>query len=70
MWEFIEASGILGVGIFLSQLLLIVVPVLPYIPQYIEIRRTRDASGFSLYVCLGLISSAAIRIGYWYASLS
>jgi hypothetical protein len=65
MWEAIEESGILGFGLFIAQVLLIIAPVAPYVPQYMEIRRTRDASGFSLYVCLALMSSASIRIAYW-----
>ncbi|XP_011300185.1 PQ-loop repeat-containing protein 1 isoform X1 [Fopius arisanus] len=40
--------------------------VVPYIPQYREIRRKDDAEGFSLYVCLALLIANTLRIIYWF----
>lgn len=39
--------------------------VVPFIPQYREIRRKGDAEGFSLYVCLVLLVSNILRILFW-----
>ncbi|PSN43043.1 PQ-loop repeat-containing protein 1 [Blattella germanica] len=40
--------------------------VVPYIPQYREIKRTEDAEGFSLFVCLALLVANTLRILYWF----
>lgn len=42
--------------------------VAPYIPQYRQIKRTQDAEGFSLYVCLALLIANTLRILFWYVS--
>ena len=39
--------------------------VVPYIPQYRKIRKTRDAEGFSVYVCLVLLIANILRIFFW-----
>ena len=39
--------------------------VVPYIPQYREIKRKEDAEGFSLYVCLALLIANSLRIFFW-----
>uniref|UniRef100_A0A3Q2PQX3 Solute carrier family 66 member 2 n=1 Tax=Fundulus heteroclitus TaxID=8078 RepID=A0A3Q2PQX3_FUNHE len=36
--------------------------VVPYIPQYRDIRRTQNAEGFSAYVCLVLLVANILRI--------
>ncbi|KAL4629930.1 PQ-loop repeat-containing protein 1 isoform X1 [Arapaima gigas] len=36
--------------------------VIPYIPQYRDIRRTQNAQGFSTYVCLVLLVANILRI--------
>lgn len=40
--------------------------VIPYIPQYKEIKRKEDAEGFSLYVCLTLLIANTLRILFWF----
>ncbi|XP_041973791.1 solute carrier family 66 member 2 isoform X2 [Aricia agestis] len=40
--------------------------VAPYIPQYRHIRKTQDAEGFSLYVCLTLLIANTLRILFWF----
>ncbi|XP_072936853.1 solute carrier family 66 member 2 isoform X1 [Epargyreus clarus] len=40
--------------------------VAPYIPQYRQIKRTQDADGFSLYVCLTLLIANTLRILFWF----
>ena len=39
--------------------------VVPYIPQYRTIRKTRDAEGFSTFVCLVLLVANILRILFW-----
>lgn len=39
--------------------------VVPYIPQYREIKKKEDAEGFSLYVCLALLIANSLRIFFW-----
>ncbi|KAM6126081.1 solute carrier family 66 member 2 isoform 1-T1 [Pterocles gutturalis] len=40
--------------------------VVPYIPQYRDIRRTQTAEGFSTYVCLVLLVANILRILFWF----
>jgi len=40
--------------------------VVPYVPQYIQIRRTQNTQGFSLYVCLALLMANTLRIVFWF----
>ncbi|XP_063700554.1 solute carrier family 66 member 2 isoform X2 [Culicoides brevitarsis] len=41
--------------------------VLPYVPQYRQIKQTQDADGFSLYVCLSLLMANTLRIFFWFS---
>lgn len=40
--------------------------VIPYIPQYRQIKRTHDAEGFSLHVCLALLIANTLRVLFWF----
>ncbi|KAK5646604.1 hypothetical protein RI129_005068 [Pyrocoelia pectoralis] len=40
--------------------------VIPYIPQYRQIKRSHDAEGFSLHVCLALLIANTLRILFWF----
>ncbi|XP_076057993.1 solute carrier family 66 member 2 [Oratosquilla oratoria] len=40
--------------------------VVPYIPQYLDIKRTENSEGFSLYVCLVLLIANTLRILFWF----
>ncbi|XP_069894900.1 solute carrier family 66 member 2 isoform X3 [Dipodomys merriami] len=40
--------------------------VVPYIPQYRDIRRTQSADGFSTHVCLVLLVANILRILFWF----
>lgn len=40
--------------------------IVPYVPQYKEIKRKEDAEGFSLYVCLTLLIANTLRILFWF----
>lgn len=50
---------------FLASGAIIFGGVVPYIPQYFEILRTKNSSGFSTYVCLNLIAANTLRIIFW-----
>ncbi|XP_044751025.1 solute carrier family 66 member 2 isoform X2 [Coccinella septempunctata] len=45
---------------------IIVGGVVPYIPQYRQIKRTQDTEGFSLLVCLALLIANTLRIMFWF----
>lgn len=49
----------------IASLLIIFGGVVPYIPQYLEIRSSRNAEGFSIYVCLTLLVANTLRIFFW-----
>ena len=39
--------------------------VVPYVPQYWDILQSRDAEGFSMHVCLALLTANILRIFFW-----
>lgn len=39
--------------------------IIPYVPQYRQIKQTQDADGFSLLVCLTLLVANSLRILFW-----
>ena len=39
--------------------------IVPFIPQYLDIRRTQNTEGFSTHVCLVLIVANTLRILFW-----
>lgn len=41
--------------------------VIPYVPQYREIKKTQDAEGFSLHVCFALLIANSLRILFWFS---
>ena len=49
-----------------SELAMIFGGVVPYIPQYLTIKRTGNTKGFSLYVCLALVVANTLRILFWF----
>ncbi|KAL0273581.1 UNVERIFIED_CONTAM: hypothetical protein PYX00_006217 [Menopon gallinae] len=49
-----------------ASLVMIFGGVAPYIPQYREIKRTENAEGFSLHVCLALLLANTLRILFWF----
>ncbi|XP_038070419.1 solute carrier family 66 member 2-like [Patiria miniata] len=40
--------------------------IIPFVPQYMDIRRTENADGFSTYVCLTLMVANILRILFWF----
>lgn len=51
---------------WLAPVLLVGGGVIPYVPQYLQIKRTRNVEGFSLYVCLTLLIANTLRILFWF----
>lgn len=43
--------------------------IIPYVPQYREIKKRNSAEGFSLYVCLTLLIANVLRIFFWFVHL-
>jgi len=52
----------------IASCLIIFGGVVPYIPQYLDIMRSSNADGFSLFVCLTLLIANILRILFWFAS--
>ncbi|PIK42077.1 putative PQ-loop repeat-containing protein 1 [Apostichopus japonicus] len=40
--------------------------IVPFIPQYMEIKRTDNGEGFSTHVCLVLLAASTLRILFWF----
>ncbi|XP_035782059.1 solute carrier family 66 member 2-like isoform X2 [Anopheles albimanus] len=51
-----------------SASFMVVGGVLPYVPQYRQIKQTQDPEGFSLHVCLALLIANTLRILFWFSS--
>jgi len=49
-----------------SEALMIFGGIVPYIPQYLIIKRAQNAEGFSNYVCLTLLIANILRIEFWF----
>lgn len=54
--------NIISVG---AQTAMVLGGVVPFIPQYLDIRRTHNTEGFSLFVCLNLLIAHILRIMFW-----
>ncbi|XP_068117656.1 solute carrier family 66 member 2-like [Hyperolius riggenbachi] len=50
----------------LSSCFIVFGGVVPYIPQYQEIKRTSNTEGFSTWVCLVLLVANILRIFFWF----
>lgn len=50
-------------------ILMVFAPVIGYIPQYLDIKKSGNPRGFSTLVCFILLVSNIIRIFYWYADV-
>lgn len=42
--------------------------VVPYLPQYIQIKQSQNTEGFSPYVCLTLLVANILRIDFWFVA--
>ena len=48
-----------------AQTAMVLGGVVPFIPQYLDIRKTHNTEGFSLFVCLNLLIAHILRIMFW-----
>ncbi|XP_073461770.1 solute carrier family 66 member 2-like [Aquarana catesbeiana] len=51
---------------WVSSCLMVVGGIIPYIPQYQEIKKTSNTEGFSTWVCLVLLVANILRIFFWF----
>ena len=49
-----------------SAVAMAVSPPLPFVAQYMEMRRTRSSEGFSTLVPLLLLTASALRLAFWF----
>uniref|UniRef100_A0A8R1DVS3 Uncharacterized protein n=1 Tax=Caenorhabditis japonica TaxID=281687 RepID=A0A8R1DVS3_CAEJA len=64
-WDEVGTYLVLGVAYFF-KFFIIVGGSIPYVFQYAEIHHRRNASGFSLFVCLALCVANILRILFWF----
>ena len=50
---------------FFSEWAMILGGTVPFIPQYMDIYKTHNTEGFSLFVCLNLLIAHILRIMFW-----
>lgn len=48
------------------EIAMVIGGVVPYIPQYLDIKKNQNTKGFSLYVCLTLLIANSLRILFWF----
>jgi uncharacterized protein with PQ loop repeat len=65
MLETYEDLTIENVAGWIASAAMIFGGIIPFIPQYKEIRQKEDTEGFSLYVCLTLLIANTLRILFW-----
>ncbi|KAK7864960.1 hypothetical protein R5R35_004943 [Gryllus longicercus] len=66
LWEELSDISILKLVKWGAIMAMVFGGVVPFIPQYREIKRTDDAEGFSLFVCLTLLIANTLRILFWF----
>ncbi|KOC66675.1 PQ-loop repeat-containing protein 1 [Habropoda laboriosa] len=66
MYNFYEQLTIKDVANWVASGAIIFGGIVPYVPQYKEIKKRDDAEGFSLYVCLTLLIANTLRISFWF----
>ncbi|XP_077145008.1 solute carrier family 66 member 2-like isoform X1 [Ranitomeya variabilis] len=65
--DFLEESSVTWpVLSWASSCFLVIGGALPYVPQYMEIRRTSSTDGFSTWVCFVLLIANILRIFFWF----
>uniref|UniRef100_A0A1I7UL82 PQ-loop repeat-containing protein 1 n=1 Tax=Caenorhabditis tropicalis TaxID=1561998 RepID=A0A1I7UL82_9PELO len=64
-WDQVSNYLVLGLTYFF-KFFIIVGGAIPYVFQYAEIHHRRNASGFSLFVCLALCVANILRILFWF----
>jgi hypothetical protein len=60
-----DSSMLLNIGDKIAAIAMIFGGVVPYIPQYRIIYRSRNSQGFSTFVCLALLLANILRLLFW-----
>ncbi|XP_064599233.1 solute carrier family 66 member 2-like isoform X2 [Liolophura sinensis] len=58
--------SLLDLVAFFASMAMVFGGVVPFIPQYLDIRRSKNADGFSTFVCLTLLIANDLRIMFWF----
>ncbi|XP_016912116.2 solute carrier family 66 member 2 [Apis cerana] len=66
MYNVYEQLTIKDLGNWVASGAMIFGGIIPYVPQYKEIKKRDSAEGFSLYVCLTLLIANTLRIFFWF----
>lgn len=69
MYNVYEQLTIKDLGNWIASGAMIFGGIIPYVPQYKEIKKRDSAEGFSLYVCLTLLIANTLRIFFWFVYL-
>ena len=64
-WEEQAVTLLLEVVTVVSAGAMVLGGAVPYIPQYLESKRSQNTDGFSLFVCLALLLANTLRILFW-----
>lgn len=65
IWNEIADLSVFKVVKWMASSAIIFGGIVPYIPQYREIKKTENPDGFSLHVCLALLIANTLRILFW-----
>ena len=60
-----SSINIITVVSFAASAAMVFGGVVPYIPQYYDIYKSRNTDGFSTHVCLALLIANILRILFW-----
>lgn len=69
MYNVYEQLSIKDIANWVASGAIIFGGIIPYVPQYREIKRRDSAEGFSLYVCFTLLIANTLRIFFWFVYL-
>lgn len=69
MYNVYEQLSIKDIANWVASGAIIFGGIIPYVPQYREIKRRDSAEGFSLYVCFTLLIANTLRIFFWFVHL-
>ncbi|XP_037069269.1 solute carrier family 66 member 2-like [Pollicipes pollicipes] len=64
-WEDEAAALLVQAVSLVSAGAMVLGGAVPYIPQYLEVKRSQNTEGFSLFVCLALLLANTLRILFW-----
>ncbi len=65
--DLVMSGEMLGMAVtVVVQFFMVFGGILPYLPQYLTVYRSKDAHGFSTFVCFVIIVSQILRILFWY----